>query len=70
MCALRQVNDVGKDSEFNRASGIIRRLNCYLSSNFLLSVNASKTRAFAFMVIKRDKWLLIAAVSPCQGGYC
>lgn len=64
-CALGQVNDVGKDSEFNGTTGIIRRLNCYSSNNSLLSVNASKSRAFAFM----DKWLVIAALSPCQGGY-
>lgn len=57
-------------TEFNRTTGIIRRLNCYLSNNSLLSVNTSKSRGFAFMDLRRDKWLVIAALSPCQGEHC
>lgn len=57
-------------TEFNRTTGIIRRLNCYLSNNSLLSVNTNKSRGFAFMDLKRDKWLVIAALSPCQGEHC
>ena len=57
-------------TEFDMTTGIIRRLNCYLSNNSLLSVNTSKSRVFAFMDRKRDKWLVIAALSPCQCEHC
>lgn len=80
VCTLRQVNGVGKESEFNRTTGIIRRLNCYLSNNFLLSVNASKNMAFAFNGYKEGQmagyssgvplpgWILLNAKLSLSGG--